>query len=173
MTAYADGADLAARYDIRILADLASDDGAALTRAAVIDNENIAIALGDASGRVEVAMRQGKRYLPADLASLTGNSLSHLKRIVCAVAMAALIERRPEAVSMDVAERITERAEQYLIALQKGENIFGLPDDSDTNATMIDTDGPTAIEIETRNLMTERMSRHFPSDSDRNPLDRG
>lgn len=173
MTTYCDGADLAARYDVRIVGDLCTDDGAALSLADIVVHPNVLVAIADAAGNVEVAMRQGKRYMPDKLASLTGNSLSHLKRVICAVAMALLIERRPERVNLELAATLREQGEKYLIALQSGHNVFGLDDDSDVNATlMTSSDGPTAIEIENRNLLGERMGRHLPSDTSRLPLDR-
>ncbi len=53
MPRYADPADLAARFDIRTIGQLSTDDGQELSRTAVIDHVNVKSALDDASGRVE------------------------------------------------------------------------------------------------------------------------
>ena len=50
--AYATAADLIARFDWRIIGDLASDSGTQVTEGALANKSKVTAALNDASGRV-------------------------------------------------------------------------------------------------------------------------
>jgi phage gp36-like protein len=171
MAAYADAADLLLRYDRRTVGELLSDTGEPLTPAQIASDTKLAAILEDASGQVEAAMLCGKRYEPSDLAALTGNSLALLKKIVCVIAIADLFERRPE-IHLETAKLYYEKAKGYLEDLRTGRNIFNLSDESAANASLPDTDGPTALEYETLNLLPEQMIRYFPNRALRIPTDR-
>ena len=75
-------------FDARAVADLVRDDNLpAPTRVQLLDSTDTAgarvvQALLASSGLVEAACTHGNRYLPTDLAALTGASLAHLQRIV-------------------------------------------------------------------------------------------
>lgn len=176
--AYASASDLIARFDTQIVGDLITDDDPTTElrdrpgQAEILASDVVAAMLDDASGRVEVAMNSGGRYTPAQLAALTGHGLAHLKRIVCAIAIALLFERRPERVNQEIAERYREQSDKYILSLQKGENLFGLADQTDVSASLISTAGPTAIDLQTRNLLDERMHRHLPPGASRLPIGR-
>jgi phage gp36-like protein len=175
--AYAAATDLIARFDTQLIGDLITDDDGSGEReppdvAAIEASEVLEAMLDDASGRVDAALRVGKRYTPDQLSGLTGNALSHLKRIVCSIAMALLFDRRPQRSHGEIADRMQEQADKYLVALQKGENILGLADETDVNAGLISTSGPTALDLQTRNLLDERMHRYLPSGSTRLPIGR-
>lgn len=176
---YASASDLIARCDTQLVSDLVTDDDPETgirerpALADLLENEVLATALEDASGAIEVAMRVGKRYSPAQLAGLAGNSQSHLKRVTCTIAIALLFERRPEKTMQDIAERYREQADKYITALQAGKNIFGLDDETDAAATLIDTDGPTSLDLTQNNLIDQRMHRYFPDGGTRLPTTRG
>ena len=125
MAAYATGGDLIARYDIDLVRDLVTDRES-LDRSGVATHPRVEVALGDASGEVEVALIAGGRYTADQLASLEGNSVNHLKQIVCGLAIAALFRRRPESVDEEYIESITKTAREAIKALRRGENLFGL-----------------------------------------------
>lgn len=167
MSSYATGSDLIARYDIDLIGDLATDDRETLPREEVATAEKVLVALADASGEVEVSLLAGGQYSVDDLTALTGNSLNHLKQIVCALAIAALYRRRPEAADREHIESITKDAREALRALRRGENIFGIQ--KAIEASLVDVAGPTAIDIQSRNDLSARMGRFFPDAATRLP----
>lgn len=158
--AYASGDDLISRYDIDLIGDLASDDRETQDRNDVADHPHVLTALEDASGEVDAALLAGGRYTATQLEGLTDRSLSYLKSIVCGLAMAALHERRPEAVDAQTIERITQRARDAILSLRRGDNVFGLVEHIDAGRTHLE--GPTALELINRNGLPERMGRFFP-----------
>lgn len=167
MAAYATGSDLIARYDVDLIGDLATDDRETLDRDLVADNVKVATALADASGEVEVAMQAGGRYTVENLQTLAGNSQNHLKQIVCGLAMAALYRRRPEAARRETIEDLTRDSREAIKSLRRGENVFGIV--ANIEATVPDIVGPSAIDIESRNDLSFRMNRYFPSPASRLP----
>lgn len=114
----------------------------------------------DASGMIDVNLATGGRYSPTDLEGLTGNSVYHLKRITCDVAMGLLLQRRTDMKYQDLAEKVVAGSKQHLMALARGENIFGITSVQD--AGMMDHQTISATTIDNRNLLTSRMSRYFP-----------
>lgn len=167
MAAYATGDDLIARYDVDLIGDLATDDRETLDRDLVADHPKVQTALGDASGELEVALLAGGRYSVEQLESLTGNSLNHLKSIVCGLAMAALYRRRPEAAKREHIEDLTEDARAAIKSLRRGENLFGLTEHIE--ASVPEITGPSAIQLDNRNGLSERMGRFFPLPATRLP----
>ena len=171
MAAYADGDDLAARHDIRVLQQLASDDDSPLSRADTLAHEFVTTALEDASGEVESALRRGGIYTTANLEALTGNSLAKLKRMVCTVAMALMFERRPGPFQ-ELANGYMERADKMLKELSSGDKVFEIDGHDDANFPTID--GPTSIDYDRINTIADRMApRYFPRREGRLPTDRG
>ncbi len=165
--AYASGANLVERYDIDLVGDLATDDRESLDRALVPTHPHVLAALDDASGEIDVALMEGGRYTPVQLESLTGYSQKHLVRITCAIAMQLLFERRP-GMRPEVAESIGKTARGHLVALRRGENVFGIP--AVVDAGTIDVETISAANIENLNLLPERMPRYFPNTQQRSPL---
>lgn len=167
---YATGADLIKRYDVRMVGDLAWDEGEEMDPGAVPDHANVAAALEDASGEIDASLITGGRYTPAQLAALTGNSLSHLKRITCAIAMAHLFERRSGGgAAEDIAEKVAKIARDNLTALRRGDNVFGVPELENGEAAVIDVETVDSIDIDNLNLLPGRMSRYFPGAETRTP----
>ena len=167
MTAYATGDDLIGRYDVDQVGDLASDDRETLDRADVPVHPHVAMSLEDASGEVDAALLAGGRYTAEQLQNLTASAESYLKSIVCGLAMAALHERRPEAIDADLIDRLTKKAKDAILSLRRGENVFGIPEVIDATRTQIS--GPSAIDIRNRNGLSSRMNRFFPSTDTRLP----
>lgn len=176
---YATPADLVARVDAQIVADFITDDDPITgfrdrpPLEDILASSILQTALDDASGDVLAALGKGKRYTPAQLTGLTGPALSKLKRIVCDIATSYLFDRRADSKNEQIAEAFRMKAERHLKALKSGEDIFYLADETDAEATLISTDGPTAIDLQNANRLDERMSsRHLISSGDRLPLDR-
>jgi phage gp36-like protein len=167
---YATGADLIARYDVDLVGDLSTDDRETQDRDLVASSPRVTVAIEDASGEVEAALLAGGRFTAIQLAGLTGFARSHLKRIVCGLAMAALYQRRPEAADADMIERLTKDSRDALLALRRGENVFGLPEE--IAAGLVDTGGPSAVDLQNRNDLTVRMGRFFPAPASRLPSGR-
>lgn len=168
--AYATGEDLIKRYDIDLIGDLATDERQTQDRNDVASDPHVLTALEDASGEVDAALLTGARYTALQLSGLTGTSQSYLISIVCGLAMAALHERRPEAVDEKVIERLTKRAKDAILSLRRGENVFGLQEHID--AGRVTYGGPSAIDLTNRNGLAERMGRYFPSTQSRLPRGR-
>lgn len=158
---YAEAQDMIDRFDSRLLGDLVQDANTQAGEVALLSNRKMMAALGDASGEVDAAIMVGAQYTPEQLAGLTGNSLSHLKRITCDIALARLIERRP-GMAMEVSERILTRAQKHLESLRKGLNVFV----TDTTAsgegslpTVSFIDLPT---LQNMNLIRDRTNHYYP-----------
>lgn len=168
--AYATGSDLIDRYDVDLVGDLSTDERETQDRDAVASHPHVLTALEDASGEVDTALLTGGQYSAEDLAGLTGSSASYLKAIVCALAMAALHERRPEAVDAEHIDRLTKRAKESIRSLRRGDNVFGIQQNLD--ATRVHTSGPSAIDLQNRNGLAQRMGRFFPLSNSRLPRGR-
>jgi len=155
MSAYADAADLILRKDARTLGDLVSDTGVRVAEGVLEDDERIAAALEDASGMVDAAVLQSKRYTAAELSALTGNSLAHLKRLVCDIAFWLLWERRPSyGIDDPGREQAWTRSREALKALREGVEIFevsGVPE-----AGLPDVASPTLIDLQTASPVVSR-----------------
>lgn len=156
--AYASADDLVKRYDARTLGDLCSDTGVRVSEVALPTNPKILAALDDASGEIDAALMQAKRYTTADLASLTGNSLAYLKRLTCTIAFAGLWNRRPSVDDMDRDEAL-KQARQALDRLRRGENVFDLEDQK--SAGLPEVKEPSVSSIDRLNLTVDRARRGY------------
>jgi phage gp36-like protein len=165
MAAYATGQDLCKRRDVALVGDLATDGREPVENSLVPNHPNVITALEDASGEVDVALTVGGQYTPSQLTSLTGNSRSHLVRIVCDIAFNLLILRRSGEQHEDLAEKVSKQAREHLQALRRGENVFGLPEHQAASTINIET--VSSVEIDQLNLLPSRMSPYFPNSAQR------
>lgn len=121
-TAYATPAQLLQYYEIAKVAEWASDNEALTYDQITAPDPNVAQALLTASGIVESYCIRGGRYLPTDLAVLTGASQAFLVKLVCDLAMYELVKRRapePEKIVAGYKE-----AQETLKSLANGDMIF-------------------------------------------------
>lgn len=167
--AYADGNDLAARYDIDWIGDLATDNREHLSRGAVGTHPAVLAALDGASGQVQAALIQGGQYTVSDLSGLTGVNKAYLADLVCGLAIIRLYERRGESIPAN-AEASQQKWWSLLDKLANGANVFNLP--SQLDATVVDHTGPTAVQLQNRNDLTVR-SKQFPPPITRLPTAQG
>jgi phage gp36-like protein len=129
--AYATSDDLATRYDVNVIGDLAGDSKTRVFPFQLATNDRVTKALLDASGQVEAACTAGQMYRISatdptdnDLLKLTGASLSFLQRIVCDLAMGWLF--------MSKSDRDGKPPESFKMALEileqlrSGKLVFGL-----------------------------------------------
>jgi phage gp36-like protein len=170
--AYASSSDLTARYDSRIIRDLASDTGTPVSEGALATDTRVSAALDDASGRIDSALTVARIYSTDDLDALTGNSLALLKRITCELAMAFLISRRQEKMLDGSTAEVEQKGEDYLDRLRKGERLFGEAEAA-KDAGLPSVDGPTSVEYAELNLLPDRTKHFFPSRASRLPTTRG
>lgn len=164
MAAYATAADLLKRYDARILGDLAADDGEQVSAGDLATDPNLAAALEDASGEIEAALLQGKRYSVDQLTALTGNSRAYLIRICCQIAVAKMWERRLylDSDQQIAAEQAQEQARKALQRLKTGEEVFNV--DVAKAAGLPSVSTPSRVQINRRNLLVDRLrGRIFPT----------
>jgi phage gp36-like protein len=158
--------DLISRYDRRLIADLATDEGETLPAEDLGDHPAVLTALQDASGEMLVALAQGGRYTVDQLEGLSGYALHHRKRICCDIAMNLLMKRRP-IVDEERAAAIAKQSREHLKSLAAGENVFGLEEHID--AGMLELSTVSTVEIENLNLLPTRMGRYFPDTAQRTP----
>lgn len=157
--AYATVADLRERFDERTIAELVSDENTAVDLVDLATDTNALTALTDASGMVDAALLVSGRYTTAQLSALTGNALGLLKRIVCHLAMAALLDRRPD-FDPDRYAKLTEWAFEQLEKLRTGENIFNLEDQIAASKPALET--PTLTERLKPGLVRDRTRNYYP-----------
>lgn len=144
----------AARYwlykDERPTLELLSDDDTRATRAAAEDETPVLAGQPQTPGLVFLAARQwasgeverwclpGERYLPVDLAALTGNGKTILEGLVADLAFWRLTIRRwPRTEQKDVSG--AAEAMQTLKDLREGETIFGLAEAADAGLPSVAT----------------------------------
>lgn len=157
--AYATPADIMARYDWREIGDLVSDNGEQVDRAELSSDVNLAAALDDASGEVDSALLVGGNYTPDQLAELTGNSLARLKHLVCMIAIANLLNRRPMA-NWERFKEIMDQVKESLEQLRRGENILNVPGKADAGLPSLG--GYTTVSVKALNLVRDRTRNYFP-----------
>lgn len=160
MAAYATPAQLLQRYDARVVGDLVSDSGIKVNRQDLLDHPILLALLLDASGEIDAAVLQAKRYTSAQLSALTGNSLNHLIRITCTIAFGLLWERRPWSDEDDSGrEEAQKRARKALEDLRKGVTIFDTEDAKD--AGLPNSYEPPIQRIRALNLTVDEARGHF------------
>lgn len=160
MASYATPADLVARFDVRVIGDLSADDGKRLHPSEVTTNANVLTALSDASGEIDAALLQGRRYSKADLEALTGESLSYLKRVCCQVAYWFLWERRTW-LEDDRYDQAKDRGRKALERLRRGEHIFDV--DAAKDAGLPEITGPTRVQFRDQNLLRDVAIAVYPA----------
>lgn len=160
MAAYVTATEFIARYDKRLLGDLASVDGVRVTSSALSSDTRITTALEDASGEVDAAVKIANRYTATDLSGLTGNGLQYLKKIVCDIAFYLLIDRRAlNNVMREEADRRFKVYRAHLEDLRQGKQIFDV--EAAKEAGLPNTGGPTSVEANNLNTMTSRVRGHL------------
>lgn len=164
---YATADDLVTRYDRALLADLAGDDAAPTDP---VSSARVLRALEGASGEVNAAARLGGRYSAEELSALTGDDRAFLIDVVCQLAILRLIGTRIQSVGEAAYRTLRENSDRLLDDLRSGRVVFGT-DSADRSQTPR-VDGPTALDYERLNLITQRTRRYYPSPGSRLPLGR-
>ncbi len=155
--------DLIDRFDQRLLADLARDDGT--PEANLAQNPRVLSALADASGEVRSAILQGKRYTLEDLANLDADDAAFLKRLVCTRAVLNLAAARVGVFGEENYRAAQQWVEEKLAQLARGERIFATP--AAQEAGLPKTEGPLLVEIQRLNLLVDRCEGYYPHRGER------
>lgn len=135
-----------------------------LSDSSTVEGGNLYAILMDASGDVEMAALNGERYTPTDLQTLTGNSLSALKRLVADIAIWRCYQRRPD-LNQPMPQQ-SQVAANLLNALASGERVFGLQEVVDASHLDMTTDQPE--DVVTRNGMVVFAEEMFGRRNNRN-----
>ena len=154
---YATGADLVLRFDARTLGDMIGD-GESVEEDDVPTHPVVTMALEDASGDIDMALKLGNRYSASDLANLTGTSLASLKRVTCEIALSHLLKRRIGRAEEYEAQR--KLAETTLERLRKGDIVFDLQPQQEAGLA----DSPTFIQADAdqSTLLRDRVHNYYP-----------
>ena len=147
------------RFDSREIGDLLSDTNTPVDEGDFPENVKLLAILADASGEIDAALMVGDRYTAADLSALTGNSLAHLKRIACEIAMRDLMARRP-GYKPELLESFEKRCQKHLDRLRQGENVFNIQDHKD--AGLPANGGLSTVETRNLNLIRDRVNNYYP-----------
>ncbi|GAB4134115.1 MAG: hypothetical protein Kow0040_17390 [Thermogutta sp.] len=163
----ADAADLTARYDRHIVADLGGDEGTPTDPAS---SPRVAAALEGATGEILAAARMGGRYSAEDLAQLTGADAAYLKDIVCLLAVLRLVSTRIQTIGEAAFESLRRQGDKILADLRNGLLVFGTP--AASRAQTPQADGPEALDYELLNLLPDRTKNYYPARGGRIPIRR-
>lgn len=159
MSIAVDGDDLIERFDVQLVGRLASDEtGVQLHPSAVAAHANVTTAIQDALGRFEAAVQSGGRYTVAELDTLTTTSLAYAKRLICNLAMMALMLRRPGTHTME-REHMMKETEGALNALAAGKDVFTL--EPQLESGLLDMHQTTESVRVMRSLIADRLRGHL------------
>ncbi len=156
-------AEFLKRVDARTVGDLVSDSGTRVASADLGSDGNLAACLLDATGELESACLVGGRYLPSELASITGAGLAYMRRILTWLTIVKLYERRPD-MEMKL-PAIAEKAELALEQLTLGQRIFSFTEVMEAGVVTTRTETPQ--DVEARNGSVVIAQRYFGTRSNR------
>lgn len=151
-------ADLVNRWDARLLAQLARDDGQLETNLA--SNPRISAALRGAEGQLRAAILKGGRYSIEELEQLDPEDLEFYKDIVCNLAMLRLAAARVNTIGGDIYKTLREDTQQLLRQLESGEMIFASP--RARKGSLPEGRAITLAQFHAQNLLVDRCTRFYP-----------
>lgn len=160
-TAYATYEDMVLRYDTRALKDLVSDTG--VPEPFLDLNSVIDLVLSEATGILNSAVQVGNSYTDDQIAELLaagGTGADHLKGLVCSIAMALLLRRRPEKYKA-ADKRLEDIERNYLDPIRHGRRIFGVPGRAAVGSVLTG-DEITESDIHQINPITHRTRHYYP-----------
>lgn len=163
-------ADLLARWDARLLYDLAGDDGAPVDPGSFADNPRVAAALRGAAGEVRSAVLKGGRYRIEQLQSLSEDDAAYLKDIICGLAMLRLTACRVSTIGTEVWQELRRDLRERLEEIERGDRVFAT--DDAISAGLPKADGPKAVDYQRMNLLVDRCRGYYPARSDDLPAGR-
>lgn len=151
------------RYDTRNIAQLVTDNNTQIPLDQLPQNNRVWAAIQDASAELKSALTCGFQYTEENLTELANRNSPDVLRLVAALSMGYLYERRGIGVP-DSMERTIRWARETLVELQKGRKVLDL----DTNRI---AQNPTPVmrtqtqRIEGRSWSTSPIFPVLPSDT--------
>jgi hypothetical protein len=133
-SAYCSNSEFLKRYDSRTVGELLSDTGEVIDPVTLASDTTLTALLQQASGMVEAAAFEGRRYDSDDLEALDGNSVALLRGLVADLGMWLLWNRRPDRGSV-IPPQVTASMEM-LDQLRMGKRIFSLQEQADAGSKM-------------------------------------
>ncbi len=141
-TSYVTVAKMLLMHDARKIGDLLLDTGAREASGSLATNEALLYAIKRASGEVEAACLKGGRYVIADLAALSGMSLTVLEGLVAYLALWHCAKRRHKLALKATDLAGVGEAMELLKALASGEAIFSFQEAADAGLPQTETETP-------------------------------
>lgn len=133
-SAYCTNSEFLKRYDARTVGELLSDTGDVIDPVSLASDTTLTALLQQASGMVEAACFEGRRYDSDDLTTLDGNSQALLRGLVADLGMWLLWNRRPDRGSV-IPPQVTSSMEM-LEQLRQGKRIFSLQEQATAGSQM-------------------------------------
>lgn len=155
--AYALASDLIARFDARILGDVAEDTGTRVSAAGLLTDPNVLVALADGSSMIDAACQIGQRYTQAELAALSGTDRALLLRLNCDLSFCYLCQRR--GMKPPQYDECYKRSEELLDRLKDGALIFNVL--ADVGAGSPSDQFPSQATYTTINLLRDSTNNRF------------
>jgi hypothetical protein len=158
LTPYCTVQQLTFRYDVRTIADFASDAGVRINVNNLTNNATILELLGQASGMVEAACLKGDIYSATDLQNLTGNSSKLLAGIVADLTIWLLWNRRQNREralppQVDVSIKALEQ-------IEIGKKVFAIQENMDAGI-LPNPQFMTERDLTVRNYSSNQAGRFF------------
>lgn len=169
--AYATASDMVARFDARTLCQLCSDNDTPIPEAMLSDNVRMVAALAGGAGEINSSVMIGDLYTADQLAELTGDDLAYLVQLNCDLALGRLFGARPLKFADETVERVMQSAREAIEMLRQGHRLFNIQEKK--TAGLISVDGPTVVDLQNNNGITERTHNFYPHSGSRLPLGRG
>lgn len=157
--------DLLDRFDQRLIADLAADDGNPPGGTEILTHPRVVAALQDAIGEVRSAVLQGKRYTWEELEALGTEDLAYLKRVVTTRAILNLAAARVSTFGQENYHAAQRWVEEKLDQLARGERIFATA--GAQAAGLPKTEGPSLVSLQRMNLLVDRCAEYYPERGER------
>jgi len=169
---YATSDDLAARFDVRRIGDLLSDDDTRVAAGSFSSNANLYTALTDATQQINSAIRKGNRYTRAEIYALytsTNTQDNYARQLLtkwcCVLAFAYLVARRGYNHSEIMSQvPFYGEAKEFLDQLASGERILDTSAAADAGRTTY-----TAQFSSNNNMLTDAASRLLGPRANPNP----
>jgi len=162
MTQYATPAEMLQRYDSRLLGDLVSDTGAAISAAGLLTDTNLAASLADASSAIDVAVSVGNRYTPAQMADLSTTAASFVRRLTCDLAL-IYIKRRRGRFDVEKDAALLKEVNDTLKSLRDGDNLLLLDGETDAPASTVELVKPQLVTVQRPNTIQSQVRNYFPA----------
>ena len=156
-SSYATPSDLMLRYDSNLLGMLVNDNSQKIAPSAILNDPATQAALDDATGIINSALYVAYKYTATQMANLTHNSSSLLKRLCCDIAIVILCNRR----GYDYTDKyeILQMSLDIVQKLRYGERVLDFaPNESAGNAAVASV---SVVQQQQAGLVTTNF-RYFP-----------